>query len=98
MLKKKPHPAFQIVDELENRFSEEAQQQLINVFLDHYGAEIGMAPVELGHSIEGHHQEEFGDQGDEDEGMDYDETQDLPDEEYDLGKCQLVWTPFSLIS
>jgi hypothetical protein len=80
--------AFQIVDELDARFSEEAQQQLINVFLEHYGAEIGMAPIEPAQG-EDMQAEEFGDEEAHDEGMDYDETQDLPEEEDDLGKLQV---------
>lgn len=34
--------------------------------------------------------EDFGDEDDQNEGMDYDETQDLPDEEDDLGKLRLI--------
>lgn len=74
------------------RFSEESQQQLINVFLEHYGAEIGLAPIEPGQAQNTHadvdHDE--GDPVDEDEGMDYDETQDMPDEEYDLGEYKVL--------
>lgn len=73
---------------MDSRFSEEAQQQHTNVFLEHYGAEIGLAPIEPGQAHDENPEEEHGDE-DDNEGMDYDETQDLPDEEYDLGEPQL---------
>lgn len=53
-----------------------------------------MVPIEPVNHAEGH-QEEFGNEGGDDEGMDYDETQDLPDEEYDLGECLVIYCPVS---
>lgn len=86
--------ALQIIDDLEVRFQPEAQQELLNTFLEHFGADLGLAPVETNQSAETAQAAELGEAEREHEQtmygeeMDYDDMQDMPDEENDLGMSQ----------